>query len=232
MSCRIYPIRGHGRTRRSPAASGMSASLKQSLAGDPALTVSRLLCPRRLDPLTEYLACVVPAFELGRKAGLGLPINPRTKRNWSRPGRWQSNRPRGDVARLFSLGVSHRYGRRFRSSGRIARSARFARVAAGSRQTADRHQPTRIPHHASAAVGHYARARRRVAPRGRTRRRMADAIRTPSRPSSKRFSMRRRRPCTRRAQTLCSRRRFTAVGRQRGTRWTCSRAAGIGDLAG
>jgi hypothetical protein len=51
-------------------------SLKTSLAGDPALTVSRLLCPRRLDPVTAYLACVVPAFELGRKAGLGLPIQP------------------------------------------------------------------------------------------------------------------------------------------------------------
>jgi hypothetical protein len=48
-----------------------SDSLKKSLAGDPALTVSRLMCPRRLDPSTEYLACVVPAFELGRKAGLG-----------------------------------------------------------------------------------------------------------------------------------------------------------------
>jgi hypothetical protein len=53
-----------------------AGSLKQSLTGDPALTVSRLLCPRRLDPLTEYLACVVPAFELGRKAGLGLTIEP------------------------------------------------------------------------------------------------------------------------------------------------------------
>ena len=53
-----------------------AASLKQSLARDPALTVSRLLCPRRLDPLTEYLACVVPAFELGCKAGLGLPVKP------------------------------------------------------------------------------------------------------------------------------------------------------------
>ena len=51
-----------------------AGSLEQSLAGHPALTVSRLLCPRRLDPLTEYLACVVPAFELGRKAGLGLPV--------------------------------------------------------------------------------------------------------------------------------------------------------------
>ena len=42
-----------------------AGSLKQSLAGDPALTVSRLLCPRRLDPLTDYLACVVPAFDAG-----------------------------------------------------------------------------------------------------------------------------------------------------------------------
>lgn len=51
-------------------------ALQAGLKGDPALTVSRLLCPRRLDPATEYLACVVPAFELGRKAGLGQPITP------------------------------------------------------------------------------------------------------------------------------------------------------------
>ena len=57
------------------AASGTKVR-EAALAGDPALTVSRLLCPRRLDPLTEYLACVVPAFELGWKAGLGWPIKP------------------------------------------------------------------------------------------------------------------------------------------------------------
>ena len=49
-------------------------SLRNSLAGDPALTVSRLLCPRRLDPLTDYVACIVPTFELGRRAGLGDSI--------------------------------------------------------------------------------------------------------------------------------------------------------------
>ena len=53
-----------------------AGALKQALAGDPALTVSRLVGPRRLDPLTEYLACVVPAFDLGVKAGLGQPITP------------------------------------------------------------------------------------------------------------------------------------------------------------
>jgi hypothetical protein len=53
-----------------------AGALKQALAGNPALTVSRLVCSRRLDPLTEYLACVVPAFDLGVKAGLGQPITP------------------------------------------------------------------------------------------------------------------------------------------------------------
>ena len=51
-------------------------SLRRTLGGNPALTVSRLLCPRRLDPSTDYVACVVPAFELGRRAGLGESIKP------------------------------------------------------------------------------------------------------------------------------------------------------------
>jgi hypothetical protein len=47
------------------------AELKTILESAPARTVSRLVCPRRLDPATDYLACVVPAFEVGRKTGLG-----------------------------------------------------------------------------------------------------------------------------------------------------------------
>ncbi len=48
--------------------------LQATLEGDPARSISRLLCPRHLQPLTSYLACVVPTFEIGRKAGLNLPI--------------------------------------------------------------------------------------------------------------------------------------------------------------
>jgi hypothetical protein len=44
----------------------------QSLDSAPDLNVSRLVCPRRLDANTRYLACVVPAWEVGRLAGLGL----------------------------------------------------------------------------------------------------------------------------------------------------------------
>src|SRR5262245_22946303 len=41
-----------------------------ALNGPPQLSVSRLVCPRLLTANTDYIACVVPTFELGRKAGL------------------------------------------------------------------------------------------------------------------------------------------------------------------
>jgi hypothetical protein len=56
------------------AGSVADASPEGALRSRPDLTVSRLLCPRRLQPGTAYIACVVPAFEIGLKAGLGLPI--------------------------------------------------------------------------------------------------------------------------------------------------------------
>jgi hypothetical protein len=52
--------------------------LKTILESDPARTVSRLLCPRRLDPTTDYIACVVPTFEVGRKAGLNESADEQT----------------------------------------------------------------------------------------------------------------------------------------------------------
>lgn len=47
---------------------------KAALGESSARNLSRLLCPRRLDPRTDYIACLVPAFESGRQAGLGLPV--------------------------------------------------------------------------------------------------------------------------------------------------------------
>lgn len=49
--------------------------LSSILRGDTQLSLSRLLCPRLLAPDTEYIACLVPTFEAGRKAGLGLPVD-------------------------------------------------------------------------------------------------------------------------------------------------------------
>ncbi|WP_217277549.1 hypothetical protein [Corallococcus exiguus] len=37
-------------------------------------SLSRLVCPRRLSSRTTYIAAIVPAFEPGRLAGLGLPV--------------------------------------------------------------------------------------------------------------------------------------------------------------
>ncbi len=66
-------------------------SAAQSIAerlspANPAINLSRLLCPRKLDPLTSYVACVVPTFQAGVEAGLGLPVTTTTLAPaWSGP---------------------------------------------------------------------------------------------------------------------------------------------------
>ena len=45
--------------------------LETELEKNPNLGCSRLICPRRLKPETEYTAFLIPAFEKGRLAGLG-----------------------------------------------------------------------------------------------------------------------------------------------------------------
>jgi hypothetical protein len=52
-----------------------ATSVNAALRGATELSLSRLICPRRLEPDTAYIACVVPTFELGRKAGLGAAIS-------------------------------------------------------------------------------------------------------------------------------------------------------------
>ncbi len=47
------------------------SGLAGTLAATPGSVIARLLCPRRLDPETAYTAFLVPAFEAGRRAGLG-----------------------------------------------------------------------------------------------------------------------------------------------------------------
>lgn len=45
------------------------------LATNPERTLSRLVCPRHLEPNTAYYACVVPTFQAGVDAGLGRSAN-------------------------------------------------------------------------------------------------------------------------------------------------------------
>lgn len=42
--------------------------------GDLERGFARVIAPRRLAPQTRYVACLVPCFEAGRRAGLGLPV--------------------------------------------------------------------------------------------------------------------------------------------------------------
>ena len=65
-----------GHAQISAAQNVTPAELTQILATRPELSISRLLCPRLLQPSSDYLACLVPAFEVGRKAGLNLPVQP------------------------------------------------------------------------------------------------------------------------------------------------------------
>lgn len=51
---------------------GALAALADVLRTDPDSACCRLLCPRRLQPDTAYEAFLVPSFETGRLAGLGL----------------------------------------------------------------------------------------------------------------------------------------------------------------
>jgi hypothetical protein len=50
-------------------------ALNSALDGNPSATVSRLISARRLDPNSNYIACIVPTFRAGVNAALGLPVD-------------------------------------------------------------------------------------------------------------------------------------------------------------
>lgn len=64
------------------------ADVEGRLAREQDLNVSRLVCPRRLEPDRAYYGCLVPAFETGRLAGLDEPVpeSATTKPAWGAGG--------------------------------------------------------------------------------------------------------------------------------------------------
>lgn len=54
-----------------PSLSTVQDALKENLATDPDIAVSRLLCPRKLKPNTSYHAFLIPTFKTGQLAGIG-----------------------------------------------------------------------------------------------------------------------------------------------------------------
>lgn len=91
----IFPVAGqewawahvhlNGVLGGTPAAPDL-AQLGTMLAANPDVGYARLLSPRKLEPNCSYTACVVPAFEVGRKSGLGEAVadtEDGTARSWS-----------------------------------------------------------------------------------------------------------------------------------------------------
>lgn len=69
-------------------------NLKGILKKNPDLAYSRIMCPRKLEPNTGYHAFLIPAFESGRLAGLGLDPSENFGARNAETGAWQdySNR--------------------------------------------------------------------------------------------------------------------------------------------
>jgi len=66
-----------------PPGSGPSVDDRLTASYGPA-NLSRLLCPRHLDPDRQYLACVVPLYNAGSATGLGTPAPDKLDTAWVR----------------------------------------------------------------------------------------------------------------------------------------------------
>jgi hypothetical protein len=78
------------------------------LQANPDLAYSRLVCPRKLAPETAYHAFVIPTFEPGRRAGLGLELGevPATMSAWDAAARPEGQSFPFYHRWLFRTGVS------------------------------------------------------------------------------------------------------------------------------
>ena len=57
-----------------PPDAAQAVSWVKDLANHASAVRSRVLCPTRLHPATGYVAVLVPTYEIGRLAGLGLAV--------------------------------------------------------------------------------------------------------------------------------------------------------------
>ena len=74
----------------------VATRLQATLNENADLAYSRLVCPRRLEPNVTYCAFIVPAFESGRLAGLGLEVTQApaaTASSWTSNGAEPDNFP-------------------------------------------------------------------------------------------------------------------------------------------
>ena len=98
---------------------GHYTSVRELLGRKSSGVTRRSVCPRRLAPGRAYLACLVPAFASGRKAGLGETV---TVEDESQLAPAWVSRARGrrsfGTPGLLPLGIQHRTGKAIDSSVR------------------------------------------------------------------------------------------------------------------
>ncbi len=66
---------GHVQYNPETDAAATPGGLVSGIKSDPDRALARILCPRKLSPEKNYRAFLIPAFETGRLAGLGLSIS-------------------------------------------------------------------------------------------------------------------------------------------------------------
>src|SRR5205085_7265848 len=57
----------------------LNTALNAAVDANPNIAISRMICPRKLDPNTSYYAFLIPTYETGRLAGLGKAVPSTTK---------------------------------------------------------------------------------------------------------------------------------------------------------
>jgi hypothetical protein len=94
----------HVQVSRGLAASGVAGAIEQA----PDHALARLVCPRRLAANTTYHAFLVPAFEVGRLAGLGEPTADVAAQDPS----WRTGTPSAmphSTVRAYQYPIYHRW---------------------------------------------------------------------------------------------------------------------------
>ena len=141
-SCSRSATRGRGRTRRSWARRAPTPEAEPTLErrlseSNAAHNLSRLVCPRRLDDHTAYVACVVPTFLAGVQAGLGLDAASDARAGVGHEGQLRGRRSvRHDrAAGLLLVELRHR---RRKATSRASRASCKPAVAPPGRRTPPR----------------------------------------------------------------------------------------------
>ena len=112
----------------------------QIVASAPERTASRLICPRRLEANTAYIACLVPAFDAGRRAGLGLEV---TEENHLGPA-WEVTQPRAQLPVYYQWSFATGAGGDFETLADLLHGAPTSKLI-GRRAVDASNQPFGLP---------------------------------------------------------------------------------------